>query len=443
MSAELSPSTSLLVEQLFVGDNQQEIPAPPESERTSTNGLRNRLLSAVTAGLVVAGTIVAGEVASEGVANASIVYSDLGYPNPNMPCEHPNSAGVYATTGPCANYDWGPVHTTKLDDPSELSSRGFAYRNCTDYVAWKENTLGITVPPGWGDGGWWYDKASAAQQSLTPQAGDAAVKSGTPGHVAYVESVNADGTITISEYNHDEMGDGDTQTDTATALGFTEFVNFGVHSTAGSSDSTPTPDPNTALQMLLTPSQAVYGKVVNGNGGWNRESADGTITKIAAGGYVQMALANDGEVWARNTDTSGTSWTKESDAGTGADIAVSSTGVQMVRTTDNEVWAKNGIGYGGWTGEAGAGTAAAIAAGGDNQMLITGDGKVYAKNSIGVNGWSQETDAGVGVPASVSTAGLQMLETTDGEVWSMTSIGYNNWTGEASPGTTIAVATGG
>jgi hypothetical protein len=66
-----------------------------------------------------------------------------GYPHPTVPCAH----APYATTGFCPGYDWGPVHA---DAPgytvaTTYSARGYGYRNCTDYVAWKLESLGIST----------------------------------------------------------------------------------------------------------------------------------------------------------------------------------------------------------------------------------------------------------------------------------------------------------
>ena len=185
---------------------------------------------------LVTGAAAAANVAKAPVARADAIDTALAdYPNINMPCEHPDSQGNYDITGSCYNYDWGPNHTTVLDDPSTLSSRGYAYRNCTDWVAWRVNSLGGNVPHNLGDGGSWYNNAPASERSLTPQAGDAAVKPGSPGHVAFIESVNSvdpsnpdNDNITVSEYNHDEVGTGDQRTGTASSMGFTEFVDFGV-----------------------------------------------------------------------------------------------------------------------------------------------------------------------------------------------------------------------
>ncbi len=423
--------------------------------RDDVIGWRARLSGIVGASLLVLGLLGIDEAVSPAIAHAdSIVYSDLGYPWAGAPCEFGTSGGVS-----CANpqnpkgdlYDWGEYDAKQVFHP--YTSRGYEYRNCTDYVAWKEANAGVAVPNNWYNGGQWYDNAPANEKSSSPAPWDAAVqpptKSSPDGHAAFVESVNSvdptdpDGdNITVSEYNYDGKGDGDTRTGKASDMGFTEFVDFGKHPLAAAIP----PNPNNDLQMLLTTSSAVYAKTSNGNGGWNIESNDNTVTQIATDGGVQMALASDGEVWARSADTtSGTgAWTKESDAGTAVQIAVSSTGVQMVRAIDNEVWAKQNIGYDGWTGEASAGTAASIAAGGDTQMLITGDGTVYAKKGIGAGGWHQETASGAGAKIAASSTGVQMVQATDGEVWAkQDDVNYGGWTGEASPGTAASIAAGG
>ena len=185
---------------------------------------RFRSLAVITA-FALAGL---GAVFTAGSAQASVItYSTLGYPNSTMPCEH----SPYLATGSCANYDWGPVRNGS--EASTYSSRGYGYRNCTDYVAWKLQSLGVTIAKtrGLGDGGQWYGLAPVAERTSTPAYGEAAVSnSGGYGHVAFVESVNAAAkTMVIAEYNYDKKGDGDTRT-VATGPGteFTQFVNFGL-----------------------------------------------------------------------------------------------------------------------------------------------------------------------------------------------------------------------
>jgi surface antigen len=98
-----------------------------------------------------------------------------------------------------------------------LSPLGYDYRECTDFVAWRLNRdAGITIVP------WKY-----TWEWLTPLGGNAidwkknwvshgwptsnipmpgavawwGKSAGADGHVAYVQAVNASGTITIEEYN--------------------------------------------------------------------------------------------------------------------------------------------------------------------------------------------------------------------------------------------------
>ncbi|HSX44953.1 MAG TPA: CHAP domain-containing protein [Candidatus Saccharimonadales bacterium] len=183
------------------------------------------------------GFLSAQETLHPTVASADTIDDAIAnYPNKTMPCEH----SPYNVTGACANYDWGPTHTDNYNDPSELSSRGYAYRNCTDWVAYRLKQLtNYDVPNNLGDGGQWYDSASNSQKTLNPQAWDAAVEPTTYdskgnitnyGHVAFIENISSDGkSMTISEYNHDELGNGDQRTIDIARSSFTEFVDFGVH----------------------------------------------------------------------------------------------------------------------------------------------------------------------------------------------------------------------
>jgi surface antigen len=215
--------------------------ALPESERPA-NRLRNRLLSATMAGAIIAGGIVAGEYASPSEAHAqTITYGDLGYPDAAMPCEH----APYNVIGKCANYDWGATHTEKYNDPSENSGRGYGYRNCTDWVAFRVDQASggtIDVPTGFGNAKDWYPNAT----STAPKAGDVAIStSGDYGHVAFVEAVSSDGsTMTISEYNYDTKGDGDQRTLPTNNSEFTKFVDVGIQGLDGNSATTTTPTPS-------------------------------------------------------------------------------------------------------------------------------------------------------------------------------------------------------
>ena len=83
---------------------------------------------------------------------------------------------------------------------------GLYTRECVSYVAWKIHSTGRYVPHFGGAGNANQWPSTAARHGIpsgsTPKAGAAAVMSvGTYGHVMYVESVNGDGTITVSDFN--------------------------------------------------------------------------------------------------------------------------------------------------------------------------------------------------------------------------------------------------
>lgn len=80
---------------------------------------------------------------------------------------------------------------------AENSLNGYTPGQCTAFVASKRY-----VPPGWGNASNWRNAAIGAGwiASSSPVAG---AIGWTSGHVVYVESVNGDGTVTISEQNYD------------------------------------------------------------------------------------------------------------------------------------------------------------------------------------------------------------------------------------------------
>ena len=83
---------------------------------------------------------------------------------------------------------------------------GLYTRECVSYVAWKVASTGRYVPHfgGAGHAKQWPETTAryGIKQGSVPKVGAAAVSTaGEYGHVMYVESVNGDGTITISDYN--------------------------------------------------------------------------------------------------------------------------------------------------------------------------------------------------------------------------------------------------
>jgi X-X-X-Leu-X-X-Gly heptad repeat protein len=125
----------------------------------------------------------AAEIAAR--ASSGSGYTDLG--------GDPNSGGYPAmwANAPMNAYvdDWG-MYT----------------RQCVSYVAWKVASTYGNMPywGGKGNANEWAHNARAAgiPTSVIPKVGAVGVQySGTYGHVAWVESVNSDGTLTISQFN--------------------------------------------------------------------------------------------------------------------------------------------------------------------------------------------------------------------------------------------------
>lgn len=109
-------------------------------------------------------------------------------------------AGVRAVDGggyPWANAPW----PNDIPDPW-----GMYQRQCVSYTAWKVSASGRHMPywGGRGNAKQWDDNARAAGMAVdgTPRVGDVGVRNtGTYGHVVYVDGVNSDGSINISQYN--------------------------------------------------------------------------------------------------------------------------------------------------------------------------------------------------------------------------------------------------
>jgi peptidoglycan hydrolase CwlO-like protein len=122
-----------------------------------------------------------------------------GYPWGYAPCIHTGKV-----EGSCYNYDWGIGGS-----PWNWSTGGYGYRNCTDWVAYRVRIAGGYVPAGLGNAKTWDDRGPSYGYTVssTPREGAAAVSNnGYYGHVMYVEAVNADGTIVVSDYNRAGTG---------------------------------------------------------------------------------------------------------------------------------------------------------------------------------------------------------------------------------------------
>lgn len=124
-----------------------------------------------------------------------------GYPWGGAPCVWTGNID-----GACPGYEWG------FNGPGSWrnwNTGGYAYRNCTDWVAYRVRVAGGYVPSGLGNAKTWDDYAPAYGYTVssTPRVGAAAVSNaGYYGHVMYVEAVNSDGSVVISDYNRQGTG---------------------------------------------------------------------------------------------------------------------------------------------------------------------------------------------------------------------------------------------
>ena len=86
---------------------------------------------------------------------------------------------------------------------------GYGCRQCVSYTAFKVGQRTGNYPRYWGNANMWpaSARASGYQTGSTPRANSVGViMSGQYGHTVWVDSVNADGTLTISQYNYFNAG---------------------------------------------------------------------------------------------------------------------------------------------------------------------------------------------------------------------------------------------
>ena len=86
---------------------------------------------------------------------------------------------------------------------------GYGCRQCVSYTAWKVGQRTGNFPRYWGNANQWPSSASAAGYSIgsTPRVSSVGVISaGAYGHVVWVEAVNGDGTVDVSQYNYFNAG---------------------------------------------------------------------------------------------------------------------------------------------------------------------------------------------------------------------------------------------
>jgi len=156
----------------------------------------------------------------------SPLWNSFAHPISSAPGSGSGSSGGGSSTGNTFGYPYqsatGCGSGIWCINGKWISPFGFGYRNCTDFVAYK---LGINwgqmaFPNGDGNAEGWFNSPHFSH-SRTATVGsvaywDSTLKgSGGLGHVAYVVSVNADGSANVEQYNKAVDGNGSTGTVTA------------------------------------------------------------------------------------------------------------------------------------------------------------------------------------------------------------------------------------
>jgi surface antigen len=98
----------------------------------------------------------------------------------------------------------GGFSTVNAQIASASAGNRYAFGNCTWYAYERRTQLGRPVGSFWGNAATWamYARAAGYQVDNTPSVGAVMQNGGGFGHVAIVESVNSDGSLTLSEMNY-------------------------------------------------------------------------------------------------------------------------------------------------------------------------------------------------------------------------------------------------
>lgn len=118
-----------------------------------------------------------------------------------------------------------PVVTPGVDKPVQSvgnygGGNTYDYGYCTWYV---KNKRGNSIPNSLGNANTWFSRAQAAGMATgyAPRVGAVGTTTrGALGHVVYVEAVNGDGTITISEMNAPQWGVATSRTASASEFSY-------------------------------------------------------------------------------------------------------------------------------------------------------------------------------------------------------------------------------
>lgn len=131
------------------------------------------------------------------VEGSAIILPDGVLPDNEKPGY--TAPSVYSSSSYSSSYT-----TVSSSLASASAGNRYAYGNCTWYAYERRVQLGLPVGSFWGNAATWsiYARAAGYVVNNTPSAGAIMQNGGGYGHVAIVESVAANGDITITEMNY-------------------------------------------------------------------------------------------------------------------------------------------------------------------------------------------------------------------------------------------------
>jgi surface antigen len=132
-----------------------------------------------------------------------------------------------AGSGPACGGGY-PAKWCEIGQDTVIDTWGMYNRECVSYTAFRVAASGRYMPywGGYGNANQWDDNARAAgiPVDTNPRVGDVAISNGgTYGHAMYVEAVNGDGSIFVSQYNAALDGRYSTKTINPSGLYFIHF----------------------------------------------------------------------------------------------------------------------------------------------------------------------------------------------------------------------------
>ncbi len=348
-----------------------------------------------------------------------------------------------------------PAYASSDDYPSKWKNAakdslfddwGYYNRECVSFVAWRlssQNGMDSSAIKGLGNASTWKSRAISRGYEVNNIPAVGSVAWFSYGHVAWVESINGDGTVHIEEYNYDYAGHYNERDVAASKVG--AFIHFADINTSAA----PVIPAQTSGRMLFVRGDDMLFASDEIGGSWSNLTGSGWVgseSVISVGGTdgkTQIWINSCGAVYAKSS-LGQDGWTEEGGCGTAQAAAISNTGLQMLLTPCGAVFAKYGVGVGGWIFQQDCGSFTAIATGGNTQMLLSSCGAVYAKdNNLGYGGWTEEAACGTASQISVSSTGLQMITTPCGAIFSKNGVSVGGWWAEGDCGWATKVIAGG